>query len=202
MPVDRTRPLKFESASRGGTEEDDVATLMDPSEDYANVKGVVFENNEDYRLETDGAGKLGYRDTTTGGDAGTHRAFGDVSTQAEAARYTITLQSQGTIANGYFYGYSNNIPGDSTPVIIPANSTLLEFTFANSQSTADYSLLFRKNGTGVATFYTVSKTNTQFFADDTINQTFLQGDEIYVQHQTDGQNSRDVAIVLLFQVNP
>jgi hypothetical protein len=193
MAGSKPRPLKLADDN----EAIPIPQEFDPSDDFVNCKGVVAEDNIANCLQIDVDGDWTYEDANS-----TQTKFASVAAQAQAARYTITLQSQGTIGNGYFYGYSNNIPGDTTPVIIPEDSTFLEFTFANSQSNADYTLSFRKNGTGAIPFYTVSQVNTQFFADNNPSESFVQGDEIYVQHTVDGNNARDVAIVLLFQVNP
>ncbi len=52
--VDKVKPLKFESAATGGTENDDVPTAVDPSEDYVATKGIAFEG-----LDTHLAEKIG-----------------------------------------------------------------------------------------------------------------------------------------------
>lgn len=49
--VDKTRPLKMESPTGGGTQLDMFPTEMDPNEDYAALKGIAFENSDSYRIE-------------------------------------------------------------------------------------------------------------------------------------------------------
>lgn len=49
--VDRVKPLGIESVSTGGTETNDFPTEMDPTEDYASVKGLAFEGLDTYRYE-------------------------------------------------------------------------------------------------------------------------------------------------------
>lgn len=120
----------------------------------------------------------------------------------DTPRYTILLQNNGTLSNGTFIGYDSLIPGDSTPVIIPVDSQILEFTFSNSSSDADYTLEFRKNGTAVATFYSVSKVNTQFFTDNTIDEIFNAGDQIYIKYVDDGNNASDAVIMLTLKAIP
>jgi len=115
------------------------------------------------------------------------------------ARFTITLLNNGTVSNGTFMGYSELIPGDATPIVLPRDCLFTEFTFSNNKTKADYTLLFKKNATGATPFYSISKVNTQFFFDTTPNESFLAGDQIYVQYQDDGQNARDVALVLFFR---
>ena len=59
----------MESTSEGGTEEDEVPTELDPREDYADVRGIVYQhpgppftNDEDVRTERDASGNLTFRD--------------------------------------------------------------------------------------------------------------------------------------------
>lgn len=119
----------------------------------------------------------------------------------DTPRYTILLTHNSRVNNGTFIGYQSTIPGDSTPVIIPVASQILEFTFSNIKN-ADYTLEFRKNSTTATPFYTISKTNTQFFADTTIDETFSSGDEIYVKYVDDGTNASDAVILLTFKATP
>jgi len=56
--VDRVKPLKIESTVYGSQDDFGYPTEMNPTEDYAAVKGLAFENSNDFRIE-----KLG-RDVT------------------------------------------------------------------------------------------------------------------------------------------
>jgi hypothetical protein len=49
--VDRVKPLGIESSSTGGSEDEQIPTEMNPLEDYVAVKGIAFENSDDFRLE-------------------------------------------------------------------------------------------------------------------------------------------------------
>ena len=49
--VDKIKPLKLESSSTGGTENDWGPTEADPLEDYAGIKGIAFENDDNFRIE-------------------------------------------------------------------------------------------------------------------------------------------------------
>lgn len=139
-----------------------------------------------------------YNDTVA--DYSNPAASGDnVINGLNAPRYTLTLLHNGIVGNNTFFGYSNLLPGDSTPVIIPIFSQFFEFSFSNSNSNADYTLEFRINSTTGTPFYTVSKVNTQFFVDTNVDQNFNQGDEIYVKYIDNGQSASDAAIVLLFK---
>lgn len=46
MALDRVRPLKLEDPATGGTELDPVPNELDPNEDYTDVRGVVFQDDE------------------------------------------------------------------------------------------------------------------------------------------------------------
>lgn len=120
----------------------------------------------------------------------------------DTPRYTVVLQNNGTVSNGTFIGYDSLIPGDSTPVILPVKSEILEFTFSNSNSNADYTLEFRKNTLVGTPFYSVSKTNTQYFVDDIISEFFNSGDEIYIKYVDDGNNASDAVILLVLKAIP
>lgn len=122
----------------------------------------------------------------------------------QAARYSVILQNNGTISDGTFIGYDSLISGDDTPIVIPRNSTFIEFTFSNSSSNADYTLIFRKNSIVATPFYSVSKVNTQFFSQQLggSEMDFVSGDQIYIQYQDDGQNASDAVLVLFFRSTP
>ncbi len=64
--VDRVRPLKLESSTRG-TEVDEFPTELDPSEDYIEVRGVMFQNDtsddEVAYLSRDASNELIFKDT-------------------------------------------------------------------------------------------------------------------------------------------
>lgn len=51
MAVDKTRSLKFENTSNGGTELDFYPTEVNPLEDYSSMKGVAFEGSDEFRIE-------------------------------------------------------------------------------------------------------------------------------------------------------
>lgn len=120
----------------------------------------------------------------------------------DTPRYSIPLIYNGTLSNNEFIGYSNLLPGDSTPIVVPIDSILEEYTFSNNSSTADYGIELRKNSTVATPFNTVSKDNTQFFVESGIGESFNQGDTIYVKYIDEGSNARDVGIVLIFKAVP
>lgn len=120
----------------------------------------------------------------------------------DTPRYTILLQNNGTVSNNTFIGYDSLIPGDATPVIIPVKSQFLEFTFSNANNNADYTLEFRKNTLVGTPFFSASKTNTQFFSQDGVDEPFDAGDQIYVKYIDDGNSASDAVILLTFKSIP
>jgi len=118
---------------------------------------------------------------------------------AQAAIFPISIVWNGTASGTFFFSYSNLTP--NSPMIVPVESNFVGFTFSNSKSTADYILNFR-NDTNIGTpFYTITKNNTQSFAQILPSpELFAGGDFISVQYEDDGTNSNDVVIQLFFSV--
>lgn len=149
------------------------------------------------------AASIRYTPTTFVTEDNVQDAIGTgINTAIQTPRYTIPLLYNGTVGNNEFIGYTNLLPGDSTPIIIPVKSSLQEYTFSNGNSNADYTIELRKNSTTATVFNTVSKTNTQFFVESSIGESFLAGDEIYIKYLDNGNNANDVAIILTFRVDP
>lgn len=123
-------------------------------------------------------------------------------TALDTPRYSIPLIYNGTVGNNTFIGYSNLVPGDDTPILIPVKSTLIEFSFSNANANASYTLEFRKGSTTATPFASISKTNTKNFVDNSIDQEFLAGEEIYIKYIDDGTNASDVGLVLFFKAVP
>lgn len=125
-------------------------------------------------------------------------AIDEASAQASVAVFTIPLVYNGTLSADTFISYSNLTP--NTPVIVPINSEFVAFTFSNSRATADYTIEFRRNTNIGTPFYSVSQTNTQFFADTLpIAELFNAGDFISVKYVDDGGNANDAVWLLGFR---
>jgi len=126
-----------------------------------------------------------------------------VTAALETPIYTLILQHNGTVSNNTFLGYDSLIPGDTTPIIVPKEAKFVAVAFSNSDSTADYTLQFRKNSLVVTPFYSVSKTNTKFFNQVLPSpELFAAGDQIYVKYIDDGNNASDATVVLQFRAEP
>jgi len=130
-------------------------------------------------------------------------AIGDgVATALNTPRFSIPLIFNGAASNNEFIGYSNLLPGDSTPIVIPINSVLEEYSFSNSKTTADYTIELRKNSTTATLFNTISKVNTKSFVQSGIEESFSSGDHIYIKYIDNGVNASDIAILLILRALP
>lgn len=124
---------------------------------------------------------------------------GIIEAKAEAtgkARFIKQLTHNGAVADGTFFGVTENIPGDSTPISFPRDCVLEELVFSNNRSTADFTIYLRKGSTTATPFATYSRTNTLTFSEVSINESITAGTSLYVEYQDDGGNSRDVFIDL------
>lgn len=113
---------------------------------------------------------------------------------------TINITQNGTLSNGDWLGYSNLLPGDDTPIVIPITGTLVGLTWSNRRNTADFALEFRLNSTTNPIFYTYTTTNTQ--TDNIVLPTpepVTEGDTIFIQYIDQGKNAADANIVLRFK---
>ena len=121
--------------------------------------------------------------------------------QASAAVYTILLVYNGTLSGTQFISYSNLTPG--VPIVIPIDSFFVGFTYSNTSAAADYTMEFRNNTDAGAAFYSVSKTDTKYFAQTLPTpQLFTEGSFISVKYIDDGGNSNDGVWALVFKAAP
>ena len=128
-------------------------------------------------------------------------AIEEAAAIANAAVFTIPLVYNGTLSGTLFISYSNLTP--NSPIIIPVNCTFVGFTYSNSAPGADYTFNFRNNVTTGTPFFTVSKTNTQFFAQTIpVPELFTAGDVLSLQYVDNGTNSNDGVWILTFKAEP
>jgi hypothetical protein len=113
--VDKVRPLKQESPSLGGTEDDFLPTATDPAEDYLSAKGIAFTGSDNTRIgDNSGAIEVYTNNTlrttwdTSGGlDHNGHTAFGNAATiNTGIANNTVETVSTATDMTGV-YGQVN-----------------------------------------------------------------------------------------------
>ena len=127
-------------------------------------------------------------------------AIVEVQDIAAPLRVPIPLVYNGTVSNGDWIGYSNLLPGDSTPIVAPITGTFVGFTWSNSKSSADFELQFRLNSTSGTIFFTWSVDNTQN-ASVTLPtpEPVTAGQQLFIQYIDQGQNASDATLVLLFK---
>jgi hypothetical protein len=66
MSRDRVRLLKLENPATGGGIIDFTPTAINPSQDYASLKGLTLEDDDNIRIETDGSDNIQFVDPNSG----------------------------------------------------------------------------------------------------------------------------------------
>ena len=112
----------------------------------------------------------------------------------------ISLVNNGTIGANSFLGYSNLLPGDSTPIVTPLAGSFVGFTWSNSKTDCDFALEFRLDSTTATPFFTWSVDNTQTADVSLVTaEAVTSGQKFYVKYIDEGTNASDAVIVLKFR---
>jgi hypothetical protein len=115
------------------------------------------------------------------------------------ARVTIPCLHNGTVGDGFWIGYSNLIPSDLTPIVMPWNAELKEVSFANNRTSVDGNMNFFINGQAVGDIvYTENFSNVDRVKVFTPEFNVIAGDLLRMQWDDTGQNPRDMALMLFF----
>lgn len=115
-------------------------------------------------------------------------------------RFTVVTTFNGTVSNGDWLGYSNLIPGDVVPILIPVKCTLKEVTFFNNNTTTGRLDLYY-NGTSTGDiFNNLQLTSSPSGFKTTFTQLFNPGDTLRGRWVDQGTNPNDAVIVYFFQV--
>ena len=121
------------------------------------------------------------------------------STAPGKARASVILLHNGTLSNGFWHGYSELIPSNTTPIIIPWNCTFKEYTFAANRNSMDGRMDFYLNGTDASDIiYSIQFNNVDTILSDFPEIDFNAGDLLRLRWVDQGQNPRDVSSVLFF----
>lgn len=115
-------------------------------------------------------------------------------------RYTIVTVFNGTVSNNDWLGYSNLLPGDATPIIVPEKAALKEVTFANGNSGVDGKINLYKNGTAAGNIFNTLIITNGKEASFIVEEVFQAGDTLRGRWEDDGTNPQDAAIVYFFQL--
>jgi hypothetical protein len=115
------------------------------------------------------------------------------------ARTSIILTHNGTMGNGFWHGYSELIPSDNSPIPLPWDCKLSEYTFSNNRTSVDGQMDFYVNGTTASDIvYSITFSNVNRVLTDLPNVSFSAGDLLRLRWVDNGQNPRDVASTLFF----
>jgi len=154
----------------------------------------------EYAQYPDQASNIRFTPTSSIAEINVQDAIGSgVNTALNTPRYGIPLIYNGVVSNNEFIGYSNLLPGDETPIIIPVDSEITGYTFSNSRADASYTIELRKNSETATPFNTTSKITTKNFIQSELSEEFAAGDSIFVKYLDDGVNASDVGILLTFK---
>lgn len=119
-------------------------------------------------------------------------------------RFCIVTVFNGTMSNNQWCGYSELLPGDSVPIVVPLSCRLKELAVSYNGASVDGRFDLYKNGTAAgdiidsSTFTFANQANRKVFTG--INYTFVSGDQIRMRWVDLGDNPSDVAIVYYFEV--
>jgi hypothetical protein len=132
--ADKVKFLKFENSASGGTQIDFLPTEAKPTEDYAAIKGVAFDNLDTFLMDKIGRAivekfpDLYHNVTYSGGDVSNIEFFNSASfiTANRVARYDLTYSS-GNLTSEVLRIYDT----DGTTV-------LRTYTWAHTYSSGDF----------------------------------------------------------------
>jgi len=108
--VDKVKPLKIESPSTGGTQDDMFPTETNPSQDYVAAKGIAFEGSDTRLVGTDGSGNIEFQDVI----------------QTSPFRLNKLVKDFGTVANSLLA--STQATAASTKTLTLSSNTIQIFT--------------------------------------------------------------------------
>lgn len=121
--MDRVRPLKFESAETGGTEEDAFPTALDHNEDYVDVRGITIQNNssndETVYISRDASNNLVFKDPSNNESTLTEVLAG-TGALTESAHKTLR-QLIHFIDNGPAEGFTSGAYREITGTVFPTS---------------------------------------------------------------------------------
>lgn len=125
------------------------------------------------------------------------------SSAVSVLRFTIVCTFNSTVGNNQWLGYSNLLPGDTTPIALPLDCTLKEIATSFGGSSVDGELIIYKNGTaggnivaGTNLIYT-NENESKVFTDVDID--FSAGDTLRGRWTDNGSNPNDMSIVYYFE---
>lgn len=224
--ADKVKPLKIENTATGGGQIDPFPVETNPSQDYLASKGIALENNDNRLIDLDGSGNIQFKDAietiavtvrqlrTALNNIFSNSGNGFVATNVQAAieeardsavgkaRFGMAFVHNGSVGNNTWLGFSELVPSNTTPLIVPVNCKLTELAFSFAGANVDGVLLIYKNGivNPLNVIYSNTFTNqTSFKLMSGLNLTLNAGDQLRAQWQDTGDNPNDVALQWFFQ---
>lgn len=224
--ADKVKPLKIENTATGGGQIDPFPVETNPSQDYLASKGIALENNDNRLIDLDGSGNIQFKDAietiavtvrqlrTALNNIFSNSGNGFVATNVQAAieeardsavgkaRFGMAFVHNGSVGNNTWLGFSELVPSNTTPLIVPVNCKLTELAFSFAGANVDGVLLIYKNGivNPLNVIYSNTFTNQNSFKlMSGLNLTLNAGDQLRAQWQDTGDNPNDVALQWFFQ---
>lgn len=224
--ADKVKPLGFENSALGGTENLPLPTEIDPTEDYLAAKGLAFQNLDTRLIDLDVSGNIQFKDATETvavtvrqlrtainnifSNSGNGFTATDVQAAIEEAkntavgkaRFAMTFIHNGSVGNNTWLGFSELVPSNTTPLVVPVACKLSELAMSFAGANVDGVLLIYKNGTANPANVIYSNTFTNQTTSKLmtgLNLTLAAGDLLRAQWQDTGDNPNDAALQWFFQ---
>ena len=115
--------------------------------------------------------------------------------QGIAARFTLTLISNGWVSDDEWITYSELTP--DIWIQLPFKCELMEYTWANKKTNRSFDLEFYKNGLNNSDIFLTEQIRNQEYGYRTgINTMLNAGDRVRIKYKDQGNNCSDLVVVL------
>lgn len=224
--ADKVKPLKIENPALGGSETDPFPTEADPNEDYITGKGFAFENNDNRLLDLSASGNIQFKDATESSYVELYKLrraqyclFDNTSngftatneqdaieeardTAVGKARFAMLFVHNGTVGAGTWLGFSELVPSNTTPLVVPVAAKLKELAMSFKGANVDGVLKIFKNGTTDPTHVVASITFTNentYKLVTGLDIDLVAGDLLRAKWTDTGDNPSDACLQWFFQ---
>lgn len=123
------------------------------------------------------------------------------NTAVGKARYAMVFVHNSTVGANNWLGFSELVPSNTTPLIVPVASTLKELAFSFAGANVDGQMKIYKNGTGSGDIvYTMTLSNANLYQlDSSVNVALVAGDQLRARWSDTGDNPNDACLQWFFQ---
>ena len=200
MP-DFIKPLKIENPAGGGTQVDVYPTEANPSQDYLCGKGLALGATQQVQIY-EALGVMLLKDSVVT----TPISLASIVQGIQLPRYSLPLTNNGSYVSGQWVGYTESIPGQSAPIVMPRKCTILEMTFSNVNVNCQGNFVFRLGsitGTILYTWNIATGATGKTAAIQALTALqFVANDNLFIQWtKTGGNGPSDCVLVLFIQNN-